>query len=135
LEGGREGEREGKRERGREGGREGRRERVAPAVQSHMEMLQKSAANIYLVPRNLGRQHTPPRGAKALAGGELPLIKRWKRGRGQSLGEGSNRLRCRRVTFTHGNALSIAKEVGAVSKPALEHFVVVNLAVNFPEIN
>ena len=50
-------------------------------------------------------------------------------------GEGTNRLRCRRVAFTHGNALSITKELGAVSKPALEHFVVVNLAVNFPEIN
>ncbi len=100
-----------------------------------MEMLQKSAASIYLVPRNLGRQHTPPRGGRALAGGELPLIERWKRGRGQSLGEGSNRLRCRRVAFAHGNALRIAKEVGAVSKQAMEHFVVVNLAVGFPQIN
>ena len=62
-------------------------------------------------------------------------IERWNRGRGQSPGEGTNRLRCRRVFFARGNALSIAKELGAVSKPALEHFVVVNLAVNFPQIN
>ncbi len=103
----------------------------APAVQSRMEMLQKSAANIYLVRRNLGRPYMPPRGARALAGGELPLIERSSRGRGQSWGEGTNRLRCRRVAFAHGNTLSIAKELGAVSKPALEHFVVVNLAVNF----
>ena len=50
-------------------------------------------------------------------------------------GEGTNRLRCRSVSFAHGNALCIAKELGAVSKPALEHFVVVNLAVNFKQIN
>jgi hypothetical protein len=35
----------------------------------------------------------------------------------------------------HGNALCIAKELGAASKPALEHFVVVDLEVNFPQIN
>ena len=68
----------------------------------------------------------------------MPPIERWNRGRGQSRGEGTNRLRCRRVFFASGNALSIAKELGAVSKPALGHFVifvVVNLAVNFPQIN
>jgi hypothetical protein len=52
---------------------------LAPAVQSRMEMLQKSAANIYLVPRNFGRPHTPPSGARALAGGELPPIERSNR--------------------------------------------------------
>jgi hypothetical protein len=31
--------------------------------------------------------------------------------------------------------LCIAKELGAVSKQELEHFVVVDLAVNFPQIN
>ncbi len=46
-----------------------------------------------------------------------------------------NCLRCRSVSFANGNALCIAKELGAVSKPALEHFVVVDLAVNFPQIN
>jgi hypothetical protein len=44
-------------------------------------------------------------------------------------------LRCRSFSFAHGNALCIAKELGAVSKLALEHFVVVDLAVNFPQIN
>ncbi len=56
-------------------------------------------------------------------------------GIGQSRGEGTNLLRCRRVAFAHGNALRIAKELRAVSKPVLEHFVVVNLAVKFPQIN
>ncbi len=31
--------------------------------------------------------------------------------------------------------LCIAKELGTVSKQALEHFIVVNLAVIFPQIN
>jgi hypothetical protein len=65
----------------------------------------------------------------------LPPTERWNRGRGQNRGEGTNRLRCRRVAFAHGKALSIAKELGAVSKPVLEYFVVVNLAVNFPRTN
>ncbi len=64
----------------------------------------------------------------------MPPIEQWNRGRGQSQGEGTNRLRYRSVAFALGNALCIAKELGA-SKPALEHFVVVNLAVNSPEIN
>ncbi len=34
--------------------------------------------------------------------------------------------RCRIVSVTHGNALYIAQELGAVSKPALEHVIVVN---------
>ena len=108
---------------------------LEPAVQSRTEMLQKSAVKIYLMPYNLGRPHTQPRGARALAGADLPPIERWNRGRGQSRGEGTNRLRCRSVSFAHGNALSIANELGAVSKPALEHFIVVSLAVNFPQIN
>jgi hypothetical protein len=108
---------------------------LAPAMQSRMEMLQKSAANIYLVPPNLGRPPTPPRGARALAGGELPPIERRNRGREQSRGVGTNRLRCRRVAFANGNALGIAKELGAESKSALEHFVVINLEVNFPQVN
>ncbi len=110
---------------------------LEPAVQSRKEMLQKSALKIYLMPRTLGRPHTPPRGAGALAGADLPPIERWNRGRGQSRGEGTNRLRCRSVAFAHGNALCIAKELGAVSKPSLEHFVVVNLQVtwNFLQIN
>jgi hypothetical protein len=112
-----------------------RRVSLEPAVQSRTEMLRKSAQEIYIMPRNLGQQHTPPRGARALAGGELPPIERWNRARGQSRGEGTNHLRCRSVFFAHGNELCIAKELCAVSKPALEHFVVVNLAVNFPQKN
>jgi hypothetical protein len=54
---------------------------------------------------------------------------------GHNQGEGTNHLRCRSVSFANGNALSIAKELGAVSKPALELFVVADLAVNFPQIN
>ncbi len=54
---------------------------------------------------------------------------------GKAGARGTNRLRCRNVSFAHGNVLCITKELGAVGKPALEHFVVVNLAVNFPEIN
>ncbi len=54
---------------------------------------------------------------------------------GHSKGKGKNRLRCRSVSFANGNALSIAKELGAVSKPALELFVAADLAVNFPQIN
>ncbi len=65
----------------------------------------------------------------------MPPIERWNRGIGHSQGEGTNRLRCRSVSFANGNELSIAKELGAVSKPALEHFVVVDLAVNSPQIN
>ncbi len=101
---------------------------LEPAVQSRKEMLQKSALKIYLMQRNFGRQHTPQRGARALAGADLPPIEQWNRGRGQSRGERTNRLRCMSVSFAHGNALCIVKELGAVSKPALEHFVVVNLA-------
>jgi hypothetical protein len=108
---------------------------LEPGVQSRREILQKSALIIYLMQRNLGRPHTPPRGVGALAGVDLPPIKRWNMGRGQSRGEGTNRLRCRSVAFAHGNALCIAKELGAVSKPALEHFVVVNLEVNYQQIN
>ncbi len=48
---------------------------------------------------------------------------------------GANCLRCRSVSFGNGNELCIMKELGAVSKPALEHFVVVVLVVNFPQIN
>ncbi len=95
----------------------------------------KCFRKLYLMPRNLGRPHTPPRGARALAGADLPPIERWNRGRGQRRGEGTNRLRCRSaVSFAHGNALCIAKELGAVSKPALDHFItlVVNLAVISP---
>jgi hypothetical protein len=51
------------------------------------------------------------------------------------LGQGTNRLRCRIISVAHGNALCIAKELGAVSKPALEHFIVVDLAMTFLEIN
>ncbi len=98
---------------------------LEPAVQSRMEMLQQSAAKIYLMLGNLGRPHMQPRGARALAGAELPPIEWWNRGRGQSRGEGTDCLRWRRFVFAHGNALSIAKALGAVSKPALEHFVVV----------
>ena len=54
---------------------------------------------------------------------------------GHSQGEGTNRQRCRSVSFANGNALSIAKELGAVSKPAMELFVAADLAVNFPQIN
>jgi hypothetical protein len=45
------------------------RQRVSlePAVQSRTEMLQKSALKTYLMPRNLGPPHTPPRRARALA--------------------------------------------------------------------
>ncbi len=43
---------------------------------------------------------------------------------------------CQIVSVAHGNALSItalciAKELGAVSKTALEHVILVNLAMNF----
>ncbi len=78
------------------------------------------------------------RGARALAEGELPPIERWNKSRGQSRGEGTNRLRCSLPCRRVDNSLSITKEKelghGAVSKPALEHFVVVNL-VNFPQVN
>jgi hypothetical protein len=63
---------------------------LEPVVQSCMEMIQKSAVKTYLMPRNLGRPHTPPRGARAFAGADLPPIDRWNRGRGQSRGEGTN---------------------------------------------
>jgi hypothetical protein len=46
-----------------------------------------------------------------------------------------NHLRCRSVSFACGNALCIAKDLGAVSNPVLEPFDVVYLAVNFPQIN
>ena len=105
---------------------------LEPVLQSRTEMLQKSALKIYLMPRNLGRTHTQQWGVRALAGADLPPIERWNRGRGQSGGEETNRLRCRSVAFAHGNALCIAKELGAVSKPALEHFIMVNLVVISP---
>jgi hypothetical protein len=114
---------------------------LEPAVQSSTNMLQKGALKIYLMPRNLGRPHTLPRGARALAGAELPPIEQWNRGRGEGTnrmrcrGEGTNRMRCRSVSFAHGNALCIAKDLGALSKPALEHFVVIYLAVNFQQMN
>ncbi len=107
---------------------------LEPAVQSRTETLQKSALKIHLMPRNLGWPRTPPRGARALAGADLPPIEWWNRGRGQSRGDGTSRLRCKSISFANGNALCIVKELGAVNKPALEHFVVVNLAVNFPQI-
>jgi hypothetical protein len=50
-------------------------------------------------------------------------------------GEGTNRLRCRSVSFAHGKELHSTKNLGAVSKQALEYFVVVYLAVNFQQIN
>jgi hypothetical protein len=56
-------------------------------------------------------------------------IKQWNRGRGV------NPLGCLIVSVAHGSALCIAKERGAVSKPALEHVIGVNLAMNFQEIN
>ncbi len=84
---------------------------LEPVVQSHTEMLQLSALKICLMQRYIGRQHTPSSRARALAGADLPPIERWKRGRGQSRGEGMNRLRCRSVSFAHGNALCIAKEL------------------------
>ncbi len=65
----------------------------------------------------------------------LELICLQSRSKGQRQGEGTNSLRCRSVSFAHGNELCVAKELGAVSKPALEHFVVVNLAVNFPQMD
>ncbi len=65
----------------------------------------------------------------------MPPIERGNRGIGHSQGEGTNRLRCRSVSFANGNALSIAEELGAVSKPALELFVAIDLAVNFLNIN
>ncbi len=65
----------------------------------------------------------------------MPPIEWWNRGIGQSLGEGTSRLRCRSASFADGDALCIAKELGAVSKRALENFVVVDLAVNFQQIN
>jgi hypothetical protein len=43
-----------------------RRESLEPAAQSRTETPQKSALKIYLMPRNLGLQHTLPRGARAL---------------------------------------------------------------------
>jgi hypothetical protein len=43
---------------------------------------------------------------------------------------GTNRLRCRSRSFTHGKALRITKDLGAVSKPALEQFVVVYLVAD-----
>ena len=39
-----------------------RRVSLEPAVQSRTEMLPKSAMKIYLMPRNLCRPHTPPKG-------------------------------------------------------------------------
>jgi hypothetical protein len=36
---------------------------LEPVVQSRIEMLQKSAAKINLMARNLSRPHSPPRGA------------------------------------------------------------------------
>ncbi len=56
-------------------------------------------------------------------------IKQWTRGRG------TNSLRCQIVSVAHSNAFCIAKELDAVSKPALDHVIVVNLAMNFQEIN
>ncbi len=56
-------------------------------------------------------------------------IKQWNRGRG------ANRLRCWIVSVTHGNALCIAKELGAVNKPVLEHVIVVKLAMNLQEMD
>ncbi len=41
----------------------------------------------------------------------------------------------RSVSFANGNALSLAKELGAVSKLALEVIIAADLAVNFQEIN
>ncbi len=75
------------------------------------------------------------RGARALACAQLPTIERWNRSIGHSQGEGTNRLRCRSASFANGNALSIAKELGAVSKLPLELIIEADLAVNFPEIN
>jgi hypothetical protein len=46
-----------------------------------------------------------------------------------------NSLRCRIASVVHGHVLCIAKELGYVCKPVLEHVIVVNLAVNFLEIN
>jgi hypothetical protein len=57
---------------------------LEPAVQSRTEVLQKSAMKIYLIQRNLGRPHTLPRGARELAGADLPPIERWNRGRGKA---------------------------------------------------
>ncbi len=65
----------------------------------------------------------------------MPRIERWNRGIRHSQGEGTNRLRCRIVSFANGNALSFAKELGAVSKLPLEVIIAADLAVNFPEIN
>jgi hypothetical protein len=64
-------------------------------------------------------------------GAESLPIKRWNRGKG------TNRQRCwiSSNSVAHGNALCNAKELGAVSKPALEHVIAVNLAMNFWEIN
>jgi hypothetical protein len=42
-----------------------RRVSLEPAVQLRTEMLQKSALKICLMPRNLGRPHTPLKGARA----------------------------------------------------------------------
>jgi hypothetical protein len=39
-----------------------RRVSLEPAVQSSTEILKKSALKIYLMPPNLGLQHTPPKG-------------------------------------------------------------------------
>jgi hypothetical protein len=44
-----------------------------------------------------------------------------------------NQLSCMIVSVAHGNALCIAKELGAVSKPVLGHFIVDSLAMNFLE--
>jgi hypothetical protein len=110
---------------------------LEPAVQSRTKILQKSALKIYLMV--IAAKSWPA--AYASEGGQgtywtdLPPIELWNRSRGQSRGEGINRLRCRSVSLAHGNVLCIAKELGAVSKPALEHFVVVNLLVNFQEKN
>ncbi len=39
---------------------------LEPVVLSRTNMLQISVPNIYLMPRNLGLAHAPPRGSRAL---------------------------------------------------------------------
>jgi hypothetical protein len=50
-------------------------------------------------------------------------------------GQGNQSSKVPIVFVANGNLLCIAKELDAVSKPALEHVIVVNLAMNFPDIN
>ncbi len=108
---------------------------MEPVVQSRTNMLQISVicrAWPGHCGHKLSEQLNTGRGVRQLLEMNcLQSIKRWNSGRG------ANRLtrRCRIVSVAHGSALCIANELGVMSKPALEHVIVVDLAMNFPEIN